>query len=155
MSIITPPIIVSNPIPDVVRIYYAKDTAVIRIIFSLMLFGISTFCLSTEAYFFGTLLLLISLWYLVISIKPLFNNNPQVIISKEGIETSTSPFYKWDEITEERVSGVYSGKGPRPILEYSFPGGSERVKVEPLNIEPHDLNILLKYYRKPWSFKGR
>lgn len=154
MSFFTPNIAVSNPIPQEVRIYYSKDFAILNIIFLLILMGMGISFLTTESYFLGIITCLSTLSFIIVKMRRLFNSRPQVILNRFGIETASTPFFKWSEITEERVSGKYTGRGPRPHLEYKYPGGKEQVKVEPLNIRPQDLDVLLKYYRKPWVFRG-
>lgn len=154
MSLFTPNIIVSNPIPQEVRIYYSKDFAIVSICFLSVFIGIGIFYLTVGQIFLGAIVCLVALCFIFLKMKGLFNNKPQVIINTFGIQTAATPFYKWSDIIDERVSGEYAGRGARPMLEYTYPAGKERVKVEPLNISPLDLNILLKYYRKPWDFHG-
>jgi hypothetical protein len=153
MSFFTPNIIVSNPIPQEVRIYYSKDFAIINICFLSGFVGIGVFWLTIGQLLLGAVVCLVAICFIALKIKSFLDNKPKVIINTFGIETSTTPFYKWVDISEERVSGEYVGRGARPVLEYTYPGGKERVKVEPLNIRPQDLDILLKYYRKPWAFR--
>jgi len=155
MSFFTSNISVSNPIPQEVRIYYSKDFAVINILFLLVFMALGVFFLTTEQSTLGPIICLFTLYFSIAKLKWLFNNKPQVIINVSGIQTSATPFYKWSDITKERVSGEYAGRGARPMLEYTHPDGDECVKVEPLNIRPQDLNILLKYYRKPWAFSDK
>lgn len=154
MSLFTPNITVSNPIPQEVRIYYSKDFAIVSICFLSVFIGIGIFYLTVGPIFLGAIVFLVALCFAFLKIKSLFNNKPQIIISTSGIETANTSFYKWSDITGERISGEYAGRGARPMLEYTCPAGKERIKVEPLNISPLDLNILLKYYRKPWDFHG-
>jgi hypothetical protein len=154
MSFFTPNITVSNPIPQEVRIYYSKDFAIVSICFLSVFIGIGIFWLAVGQLILFGIVCLIALYFISIKTKGLLNNKPQVTISALGIETSATPFYKWTEISDERVSGEYAGRGARALLEYTYPGGKERIKVEPLNIRPQDLDILLKYYRKPWKFRS-
>ena len=154
MSFLTPNVSVSNPIPEEIRIYYSKDFAILNIIFLLVLMGMGVCFLISDSYLLGTIICIVVICFIVVKMKGLFNSKPQIVINRFGIETATTPFYKWSQITEEKVSGEYTVRGPRPHLEYKYPRGKEFVKVEPLNIRPQDLNVLLRYYRKPWEFNG-
>nr|WP_067060531.1 hypothetical protein [Mucilaginibacter sp. L294] len=154
MSFFTPNVTVSNPIPQEVKIYYSKNFAIISICFLSVFVGIGVFWLTTGQLILGGIVCLVGLCSIFLKTRSLLNNKPQIIINTIGVETSTTPFYKWAEISDERVSGKYTGRGARPMLEYTYPGGKELIKLEPLNIRPQDLDILLKYYRKPWEFRG-
>jgi hypothetical protein len=154
MSFFTPNITVSNPIPQEVKIYYSKDFATFHLCLSLVVVGVGIFWLTSGHLFIGAITSLAALYFIVLRIRHLLDKKPQIIINTSGIQTAATPFYKWSEITEERVSGNYEGRGARPMLEYIFPGGEEHKKVEPLNIRPHELNILLKYYRKHCEFRN-
>jgi hypothetical protein len=154
MSFFTPNIVVSNPIPDEIKIFYSKDTAVVNIVFLIIFMGLGVFLLTAGNYLIGAMICLVAVCLICAKMKGLFTNKRQVTINKLGIETATAPFYNWSEITEERVSGEYAGRGARPLLEYKHPGGKVSIKVEPLNIRPQDLNVLLKYYRTPWEFRS-
>jgi hypothetical protein len=152
MNFFTPNITVSNPIPQEIKICYSKDFAIIEVCFLSVFIGIAIFWIAAGQVILGATIFAITLFIIASKIKRLFNNSPQIIISASGIQTATTPFYTWTEISDERVSGEYTGRGARPMLEYIYPGGKEKVKVEPLNIRPQDLDILLKYYRKPWKY---
>jgi hypothetical protein len=154
MSFFTPNIIVSNPIPQEVRIYYSKDFAIVSICFLSVFVGMGIFWLTIGQLLLGVMVCLMGLCFIFLKTRGLLNNKPQIIINAFGIETSTTQFYKWAEISEERVSGEYTGRGARPMLEFTYPGGKGRIKVEPLNIRPQDLDVLLKYYKKPWDFRS-
>lgn len=154
MSFFTPNIVLSNPIPDEVKILYSKDAALVNIVFLTVFMGLGIFILAAGNYLIGGMICLVAFYLDCSKIRGLFSNKPQVTINKLGIETATTPFYRWGEITEEKVSGNYTGKGARPLLEYKHPRGQVSIKVEPLNIRPQDLNILLKYYRTPWEFRS-
>lgn len=152
MSFFTTNIVVSNPIPQEVKIYYSKDAAIVRIIFLLVIFSMSLYMAWGGQWLVALVPGLIALIFITISLKPLLNNKPQVVINTEGIQISGSQFYRWTEIKNERVSGEYYGRGARPTLEYDHPHGSENLSVDNLNITPQDLNVLLHFYRKPWGF---
>ncbi|MES2268445.1 MAG: hypothetical protein V4520_16900 [Bacteroidota bacterium] len=154
MGFFTPNIVVSNPIPQEVRIYYSKDFAIITIVGLSLFFGIGLSWIVASHLFLGGIVCLTALSLIVFKSRGLFNNKPQIIVNTLGLQTANTAFYKWEEILNERVSGEYTGKGARPTLEYTHPGGNVQVKVEPLNIRPQDLDILLKYYRTPWAFRG-
>ncbi|RZK62323.1 MAG: hypothetical protein EOO85_32385 [Pedobacter sp.] len=152
MVLFTPDIVIANPIPKEVKIYYSKDSAIIRILFLTVFLIIGAFWLFNEQWVIGAVLTLIALILIIINLKGLLDKRPQIIINTSGIQTIKTPFYNWSEIKNERVAGEYEGRGARPILEYDYPGGNESIKVEPLNITPQDLNVLISFYRKPWGF---
>jgi hypothetical protein len=155
MSFFTPNIIVSNPVPQEVKIYYSKDFAIVSICFLCVFIAMGAFWIAAKQVLLGITICSIAFGFIIFKAKGVFNNKPQIIISTLGIQTANTSFYKWSEISVERVSGEYTGRGPRPMLEYKHPRGKERVKLVPLNIRPQDLDILLKYYRKPWEFRGK
>ncbi|MET3981391.1 hypothetical protein ABIB62_003913 [Mucilaginibacter sp. UYP25] len=154
MSLFTPNITVSNPIPPEVKIYYSKYFAVISILFLCVFVGIGIFWFAIGHVLLGTIVCLVPLCLIVVKARWLVNNKPQVIINTAGIQTANTPFYDWAKISDERVSGEYTGRGARPTLDYTHPKGKEKVMIEPLNIRPQDLDILLKYYRKHWEFRN-
>ncbi|MEB0262846.1 MULTISPECIES: hypothetical protein [unclassified Mucilaginibacter] len=153
MGFFTHNITVSNPIPQEIKIYYSKDFAIISICFLSIFIGIAISWIAAGQIVLGGITLSITFILMGFKSKSLFNNKPRIIINVAGIQTANTPFYKWAEISDERVSGEYIGRGARPMLEFAYPGGKEQIKVESLNIRPQDLDILLKYYRKPWVFR--
>ncbi|TFF38022.1 hypothetical protein [Mucilaginibacter psychrotolerans] len=154
MHLFTPKIIVCNPVPQETRIIYSKDDALVKAIglFIFLSFGIPF--LYIRSYWFGLPFCLFAAYHLYLKGKICLNDSPQIVINLEGMRANNAPFYEWEEIHDVRISGELLGRGARPCLEYKYPGGKVKLRVEHLNISPLDLSILLAYYQKPWEFKG-
>ena len=105
MNFFTPNITVSNPIPQEIKIYYSKDFAIIEICFLSAFIGIAIFLIAAGKVILGATIFAITLFFIVSKVKRLFSNSPQIIISASGIQTATTPFYTWAEISDDGCPG--------------------------------------------------
>jgi len=150
MDFFIPDIVVANPIPDETIIYYSRKKALINSAATLIFIAIGFAVLKNGSYLFGAPICVIALFYLCIEIIRVFKASPQLILSRNGVWSAKAGFTIWKDISGEHISGNFTGKGARPVLNYISPAGKVIIKVEPLNIRPQDLNVLLKFYRDPW-----
>ena len=75
------------------------------------------------------------------------NTEPQIILSNEGIQTSSTKFYKWGKIQNEEARVEGSGKHISHYLYYDHPKGIEYLEIDDFDTDQQELNKLLLVYR--------
>ncbi|AMR31640.1 hypothetical protein A0256_09495 [Mucilaginibacter sp. PAMC 26640] len=154
MGLITPNIIVSNPIPRQTIIYYSKDDAVVKLTGTLIFLCIGINFLCTDFTLAGAPIAICAIYQFYLKSRILLDSRPQIIISLKGIQTASAAFCKWDQVLESKVSGNFEGRGARPCLEYRYHNVKVKLRVDHLNITPQNLHTLLAYYQQPWVFRS-
>jgi hypothetical protein len=79
--------------------------------------------------------------------KEATNKTPQIILNDEGIQTISTPFYKWEQIRNEETVTEGYGKNSEDYLVYDHPEGSEHLLIEDYQTDKRSLNKLLMLYR--------
>jgi hypothetical protein len=105
MEFTTPNIVVANPIPDETRIYYSKTKALPTIIFSafVLILGVYLLTLGVD-YFAGAILcFVIGCVFIHFKYKNFTDDQPQIILNINGLQTIGNPFYIWSDINEAGV----------------------------------------------------
>ena len=130
-------------------IYYSKGKVFIGIIASLLFLGAGIYLLIyTKSYIMGPVFILIGLYSTYKEFKESTNTKPQIILNEQGIETSSTPFYKWADITNEEAISVYASKNhTNYYLTYNHPKGKERLLINEFDTNQKALNKLLVIYR--------
>lgn len=150
MKFTTPNIVVANPIPDETKIYFSKGPAFYGMCFTVVPLIIGSFFLFNGIdYLPGTLIFfLIALGVFYWKFKIFTNNAPQIILSKEGIQTAYKPFYTWNQITQIDVDSMWGGRGStKYYLVYKTPNNEKaEVQLNGLNIDEKDFKTLLNFY---------
>lgn len=82
-----------------------------------------------------------------IKIKNMFNRAPQIVINKNGLRTADTPFYKWNEIANEKTIREGTGKYAMYYLYYDHPKGSNKFHLNDLEVNFIRLQRLLRLYR--------
>ena len=77
---------------------------------------------------------------------------PQIILNEDGIQTSSTPFYKWDDIQNEEAISERSGKSTNYYLIYAYRGGEEKLEINDLDINLNALNNLLILYLNDFQY---
>jgi len=95
----------------------------------------------------GGIVCAVSILMSAINIRIFTNNAPQIIISKEGLETSKAPFYSWSQIGNEEIVRRFNGKVNIYYLNYNYPGGEVSVRLNSMAQSADELSELLKAYR--------
>ena len=135
-------------VPKETIIYFSKFNVYSEIVIGFVVFfvGCANF-LSKDNLIWGLILVTISSYFLFKSFKKAKNKNPQIILNREGLETSTAGYYDWSEIRYEEVIYEGGGKNRKQVLVYSCPSGSIELYIDDLNTDFKSLNNLLIIYR--------
>ncbi len=146
-------------IPAVTKIYVSKTGKVFLLLVMLICFaaGLSLLFIA-HIFIVGSILCLASGYLIFDAYRSISNSQPQIVISSEGIETTTSGFHYWKEIKNEIV-GIegdtdYNEGGDNEMrrgtyyyLAYDFNNGKEKMPVYDLRITHWKLAKLLRIYR--------
>lgn len=100
-----------------------------------------------EKYIIGTILSVISAYISFSKYRDVKNAHPQIILNEKGIETSSTEFYRWNEIQNEEVISDGYGNHSHCYLIYNHPNGVERFQIDFLGTNSRNLNKLLRLYR--------
>jgi len=145
-------------IPDETVFRFSKFNAIgILVISGLVLAG-GVYYILKPNYYYGTLGLLLPLWFIYKYYKELKNNSPQIIINSKGIQTATTPFYPWEVIHNESVSierkqGTTNSTS-NDYLVYDYPGGHEKIDLGDLNTYEPEMAKLLRIYRGRYAHRN-
>jgi hypothetical protein len=127
-------------------IYYSRRNSLIAMAIALVGMGMGIYVmLWSDTYLLGLFMAVICAYSSFKSYQRASNTKAQIIISNKGIETTSTRFYSWDDIQCEYVSGA--GSNSDYYLRYDHPDGSERVKIDDLDISHSKLSSLLILYR--------
>ncbi|WP_285055352.1 hypothetical protein [Pedobacter ginsengisoli] len=134
-------------VPAETIIFYARVKNFFQMI--MMLAGVAggVYFLKEGDYYIGVILSAGAAFLAYNEFKEATNATPQIILNDEGIQTISTPFYKWEQIrNEEAVTEEYS-KRSRDYLIYDHPEGSEHLLLDEYKIDKRSLNKLLILYR--------
>lgn len=79
--------------------------------------------------------------------QEIVGNKPKIILNEKGIKTVYTQFVQWSEIHKEKVVCEGTGNHILYFLEYHYPGGKEKIKINDLAIDARKLEHLLYIYR--------
>jgi hypothetical protein len=114
----------------------------------LVCLGIGVYLLLfNDNYIAGTILILSGGYFAFKEFKEATNTNPQIIIDNKGIKTLTVGFKNWEEIKREEVIYEISGRRSKAYLIYDYKDGFEKIKIDDFDINPKEMENLLKTYR--------
>jgi len=135
-------------VPGETIIYYSKGKNFFEMAVMLGCFGTGLYILiASDHYIVGSLLSLVGVYAAYQEYKEATNKAPQIVINDQGIKTSSTPFYPWADIEQEEVIREGSGKHVNHYLTYTYPEGSERLKIDDFETDQKSLNKLLRIYR--------
>ena len=114
-----------------------------------------TVCFSVGVYFIinegnllgGVIICSIAFLFGFFDLKLATNKKPQIILNNGGMETIETPYQPWRDIKEENVISEYTSRQTLYYLTYNYPGGSEKVQIDNLDITHKKLEHLLLVYR--------
>jgi hypothetical protein len=75
---------------------------------------------------------------------------PQIRLTKEGIQTISTPFYRWIEIQDEKViqtGSLNSSNTTAYYFTFKHPLGTEKLRIGSFDTSKEQLRKLLVYYR--------
>jgi|GEM_PF-2164247 len=133
-------------------IYFSKGKNYLQSILLIFLIVLTIlFTYATGEY----ALLLFDTYFLYATYKAIKNAHdkaPQIIISEKGIQTVSTAFVSWKDVTNAKLlrghRGYYS-------LTYDYPNGSEILDLTDLKVSPKTLRRLLILYQDRYSEMGQ
>lgn len=135
-------------IPSETQVYYSKVNSYAECALGLFFIGAGIFCIvSKYSIVVGVGGVLFGGYMLYSGFKKAGNSSAQLILSNEGIWTTSTPFYRWDEISDEDVIRERSGKHVHYYLVYNHPMGQERIMLGEYTCSRDRLEKLLNTYR--------
>ncbi|PTQ95154.1 hypothetical protein C8P68_106369 [Mucilaginibacter yixingensis] len=135
-------------LPQETKIYYSKGKAILRMALLLVCLAAGIYLLAQpNAKLAGGVVCAVTILVSAINIRIFANNAPQIIVNKDGLETSKAPFYPWSKISNEEVVRRFNGKVNIYYLNYNYPGGQVSVRLNSMACKANELGELLKDYR--------
>jgi hypothetical protein len=136
-------------VPLETKIYFSKFNVYSEIVIrGIILLGGGSMLLNNNSPILGLLLIAVIIYSLPKSIKKAKRiKSPQIILTREGMETSSVGYYDWSEINHEEEIYEGNGKNRKQILVYSCPSGLVELVIDDLNTDIKKLNDLLIIYR--------
>ena len=143
--------------PEETTIYFSKGKNMIGIIFNIVLLIIGIFLLTR-----GTTYIVLALFLLLMGFlfgKKFYqdktDNDPQIIISNKGLETSSTQFYNWSDIKNEEVIKEVEHSRDASYkyyyLSYEHPAGTEKFALSALETNYDVVTKLLVLYRERYQ----
>ncbi|NII26956.1 hypothetical protein HB364_17835 [Pseudoflavitalea sp. X16] len=141
-------------IPAETIIGYSKGKNYFQMAIMLVILGGGVFLIvSTGNYIVGAIAVVIGAWLSYKEYRQATNTKPQIIVNDKGIQTISTPFYEWKDITNEEAIGQRSGKHTYYYLIYDYPGGSAKLQIDDYETDQRSLNNLLSLYRGRYQKK--
>jgi hypothetical protein len=81
------------------------------------------------------------------------NREPQIILNERGMQTATTPFFEWRNISNDEAIVTPTARSRSIELKYDHPNGSERFSIIGMDITWKELNKLLILYRGRYDEK--
>jgi len=144
-------------LPDETLIYRAKVKPAFVLVASALLFVFGLYSLTKAVLnaenwvqwtISGIFFTLYGGYYMYWKYLELIDKTAQLVISKKGIATITTPLKQWEDIEDEEIIHTGTGNHILVYLVYNFPGGSEKLKVNDFSISYQKMEGLLKAYRE-------
>lgn len=139
-------------IPPSTEIYYSKKKMYVQIIV-LVVFGLLLCIPKTDKeLYLAKFIPFIIISFLVYRFyRQLTNKVPRIIINDDGLETASTPFYTWREISYEKVQRELGSRNTQYYLIYHHPGGISKSKINDYGITSKQLSKLLIFYRNRYN----
>jgi len=135
-------------VPYETIIYYARGKNYAQMFMMVLFSGAGIYLLlHSDSYILGGLVFVMGLFMVVREFRQANNTDPQITLNGNGIETVSTPFYSWEDVTDEDVDMVSSGRSTEHYLVYNHPEGSEHLQIDDYGIEAKELRRLLRLYR--------
>ncbi len=135
-------------IPQTTTIYYSKGKNYVEMAIMLAIAAIGIYLLiKTDRYIIGSAIALFGMWLAFREFRQANNIKPQIVLNENGMETITTAFHSWNEISSEEVISERSGKSTRFYLTYQYPGGREKLEIGDYTTTQKQLELLMKIYR--------
>jgi hypothetical protein len=134
-------------VPEETLIYYAKGFNILQMFPGALCGAGGIYMLATtERYWVGIGGLAIGLVIIFENLRQVFNKKPQIILNNKGMQTISTPFYKWSSIRNEEVIDKMN-KNVRFYLKYDHPSGEEELPIDDYTTNRNKLEHLMYIYR--------
>jgi len=149
-------------LPPETIVYISKGAGIVVLAFMLCLAALGPLSFFYKSIFGGILFTSLGgflSYRSYMGLKDALNKVPQIILSANGLQTVTTPFYEWKDIKGEDILRETSGYGKDKsiafYLIYDYPGGSEKYEVAALTVNYERLIHLMQAYRFRYEQKHR
>lgn len=137
--------------PESLNIYFSKGSIKLGFFISFCLFVLGLYLFFTLKS--GLILCLFPILISLISLKSTLRMNKsinkiQLFISNKYIIIKEGKVFKWENISEEKIEEIQSGKTTITHLTFYYNGRKELLKVQDLDFDSYQLETALKVYRK-------
>lgn len=139
--------------PKVSVIYFSKGKNGFKLFHMLLYVALGMYLLYDHNdlwnIFLGVALTLGGGYYGCIRLNKVLDTSPQIVIDSKGIKTVATKFKSWNEIKNIKVSTTYGfdNRTAYHYLIYDYEGGGEELSIDGYNIEPHELEDLVRTHR--------
>ena len=140
--------------PESLNIYFSKGSIKLGFFISFCLFvlGLYLFFTLKSGFIFWLLPILISISSLYSSIKMNTNiKNIQLRISNRYIVIKEDKVFKWQNISEEKIEEIRSGKSSITHLTFYYNHRKVLLNVQDLDFDSQQLETALNVYRKRYE----
>lgn len=135
-------------LPQQTKVYYSRGKAIFRMLLLLICLAAGIYLLAQpNAKVAGGIICAVVILLAAINVQVFTDSAPQIIISKDGLETKKAPFYSWTDISNEEIVRRFNGKVNIYYLNYNYPGGEVSVRLNSMAHSADELKDLLKAYR--------
>lgn len=143
-------------IPNETIIYYSKGKNFFQMTIGVgcLLVGICFLALS-DSYIWGLLIFVFGAYWSYTEFREATNTEPQITLNEKGIQTISTEFHSWSDITNEEAIRETAGKSIHYYFIYDHPGGQEKLKINDYKIDQPTLNKLLRQYRARYKNNHR
>jgi hypothetical protein len=143
-----------STIPAETQIRYSKKTAVFQMVLGVILLCVGGYVVMQPRQQYICIILFIGGGALLIAGLRHYNNpKPQIILNNDGVSTADTPFFSWDDVTNEDTKVVHRGKSSRTYFIYNCPAGEKKVDLGELATGKRKLEKLLRIYRGRYEAK--
>ncbi len=103
--------------------------------------------------FVGFIILILGFYFLfkqLVAFVQAIRKVPQIRLNREGVQTISTPFYRWIEIQNGKVietGSLNSRNAPAYYFTYTHPKGIEKLRIGSYDISKERLRKLIAYYR--------
>ena len=140
--------------PEKLNIFYSKFYIILGFIISICLFVFGLYLFFTQKT--GLFIWLLPILF---SLVPFFSSKKkykskgiiQLSISNKQIVIKESKVFKWENIRDEKVEEIRSGKSSNTYLTFYHKGIKELIDIQDLEFDSFQLQTALKVYRKRYE----
>lgn len=136
-------------------VYYSKAKNIIQMVSMLLLLGAGIYLFfALDNFIWGAIGALIGAFFSIKEFSKATNKEPQIIINNRGLQTISTGFYRWSTIENIQITIEGSSNNLTCHLRYNHPDGTEELEIQDYDIEPKELENLIRVY-KVRNSKGR